>query len=213
MIFFGKKEMKVIGLFLDYLDCIENSLRLLEKFFRSIVETEEEQIQNLQKEIFENETLADKKRRSLEKSMYRGSFMPGFRGDVLGLTEGFDKIANEAEKIADQYCLEGLKIPKTLNEKIINQFQASFDTFKFSKKAAISLMNDATLVEEYITNTSELENKEDLLERGIIKEIFEMDFSLSEKRQLKDFISSIGTIADIAENCADRIQISLFKRL
>lgn len=213
MIFFGKKEMKVIGLFLDYLDCIEDSLRLLENFFKNIIESNSEQIQILQKDIFENETLADKKRRSLEKSMYRGSFMPGFRGDVLGLTEGFDKIANEAEKIADLYCLEGLKIPKELNERITNQFQASFDTFKFSKKAAISLMNDATLVEEYIANTSDLENKEDSLEREIIKEIFLMDFSLAEKRQLKDFVNSIGTIADIAENCADRIQISLFKRL
>ncbi len=213
MIFFGKKEMKVIGLFLDYLDCIEYSLKLLEKFFKGFIEKDEEQILNLQKGIFENETLADKKRRSLEKSMYSGSFMPDFRGDVLGLTEGYDKIANEAENIADQYCFEGLKIPNKLNEKIINQFQAAFDTFKFSKKAAISLMNDATLVEEYITNTSELENKEDLLEREIIKEIFQMELPLAEKRQLKDFINSIGTIADVAENCADRIQISLFKRL
>ena len=40
-----------------------------------------------------------------------------------------------------------------------------------------------------------------------------MDLPLAEKRQLKDFISAIGKIADIAENCADRIQISLFKRL
>lgn len=213
MIFFGKKEMKVIGLFLDYLDSIEDSLKFLEAFFKGVIEGDEEKILVLQKEIFDNETLADKKRRLLEKSMYRGSFMPGFRGDILGLTEGFDKIANKAEKIADKYCLERLEIPITMKKKIQDQFQASFSTFEFSKKAAISLMNDAKLVEEYISNTSDSENKEDLIERENIKEIFLMDLPLAEKRQLKDFISAIGKIADIAENCADRIQISLFKRL
>lgn len=43
--------------------------------------------------------------------MYSGAFLPNFRGDLLGLIESVDKVANKAEYVADLIVLQNQKFP------------------------------------------------------------------------------------------------------
>ena len=155
-----------------------------------------EEIERLYILVYENESAADEIRRAFEISMYEGAFLPNFRGDLLGLSEQFDKIANKCEKITEYYVLENLTIPEILIEDLVLQMELSLKSFKSAKKAAYSLVNDTTKVEKHISNSCERESIEDEVERKLIKKVYDMGIQLAEKQQLGKFVRAIGNLAD-----------------
>jgi len=213
MKYFGKKEQKVIDKFLEHLDTVEETVKNLVKFIDAIRNKNREEIRRLYDLVHENESAADEIRRAFEIEMYEGAFLPNFRGDLLGLSEQFDKIANKCERITEYYVLENLTIPEIIIEDLILQMELSLKSFKSAKKAAYSLVNDTTKVEKHISNSCERESIEDEIERKLIKKVYDMDIQLAEKQQLGKFVRAIGDLADKSENCVDRIQLALIKRM
>jgi hypothetical protein len=144
--------------------------------------------------------------------MYRGAFLPNFRGDFLGLVENFDRIANRAEGIADHIILTKIVIPDELIDDLAEQFRMSLKTYKSLKDAAEMLFEDLEQAAELVLKTEKLEHAEDSFERNLIKKVFSMDIKLAHKSQLRELVMSIGDIADLSEDCSDRIEIVVLKR-
>jgi hypothetical protein len=144
--------------------------------------------------------------------MYRGAFLPNFRGDFLGLVENFDRIANRAEGIADHIILTKILIPDELIDDLAEQFRMSLKTYKSLKDAAEMLFEDLEQAAELVLKTEKLEHAEDSFERNLIKKVFSMDIELAHKSQLRELVMSIGDIADLSEDCSDRIEIVVLKR-
>jgi len=213
MKYFGKKEQKVIDIFLEHLDKVEETIKNLEKFMDEVKNKNKEEIQSFYDLIHKNESDADICRRNFEILMYEGAFLPNFRGDLLGLSEKFDKIANKCERITEYYVLENLNIPDELIDEIIKQMELSIKSFKSAKKAACFLVSDTSKVEKHIANSCERESIEDKMERDLVKKIYSMDIQLAEKQHLGKFVRAIGDLADKSENCVDRIQLALIKRM
>ncbi|MDY6896283.1 MAG: DUF47 family protein, partial [Thermotogota bacterium] len=66
---------------------------------------------------------------------------------------------------------------------------------------------------EYIQKVELHEHEEDILEKDLIRRLFEIDnLELSEKLQLKDLFLQIGDIADRAEDASDKLEIIVLKR-
>ncbi|MGC9321189.1 MAG: TIGR00153 family protein [Kosmotogaceae bacterium] len=210
--FFGKKEMAIIQLFHEHLDFISRTLENLEKVFLASQNDDLSSVEIYSEEVRKMESAADAKRREMENSMYQGAFLPNFRGDFLGLVESFDKVANEAENVVDQIVLQHLVIPSELKTDLLKQVQLAAETFEAAKEAAINLFQDLSVAEEKIKETERLENTEDSHERALVKKIFEMNLSLAEKRQLRELVLSIGDIANLSEDCSDRMEIIVLKR-
>ncbi len=213
MKYFGKKEQKVIDIFLEHLDIVEETIKNLEKFIYEVKNNNKVEVENLYKIIHQNESDADISRRNFEILMYEGAFLPNFRGDLLGISEKFDKIANKCERITEYYVLENLHIPDELIDDIIEQMELSLKSFKSAKKAACFLVSDTSKVEKHIANSCERESIEDEMERDLIKKIYDMDIQLAKKQHLGKFVRAIGDLADKSENCVDRIQLALIKRM
>ncbi|HAA86030.1 MAG TPA: hypothetical protein DCE14_06785 [Kosmotogaceae bacterium] len=57
-----------------------------------------------------------------------------------------------------------------------------------------------------------MEHSADDDERSLIRKVFDMELSLAEKQQLRELILTIGSLADISEDCSDRIEIVILKR-
>jgi len=210
--FFGKKEMAIIQLFNEHLDFISRTLENLEKVFLASQNDDSSSVEIYSEEVRKMESAADAKRREVENSMYQGAFLPNFRGDFLGLAESFDKVANEAENVVDQIVLQHLVIPSELKTDLLKLVQLAAETFEASKEAAVNLFQELSVAEEKIKETERLENTEDSHERALVKKIFEMNLSLAEKRQLRELVLSIGDIANLSEDCSDRMEIIVLKR-
>jgi len=212
LMFFGKKEMAIIQLFNEHLDFISRTLENLEKVFLASQNDDLSSVEIYSEEVRKMESAADAKRREMENSMYQGAFLPNFRGDFLGLAESFDKVANEAENVVDQIVLQHLVIPSELKTDLLKQVQLAAETYEASKEAAVNLFQELSVAEEKIKETERLENTEDSHERALVKKIFEMNLSLAEKRQLRELVLSIGDIANLSEDCSDRMEIIVLKR-
>jgi len=144
----------------------------------------------------------------MENAMYQGAFLPNFRR-FSGVAESFDKVANEAENVVDQIVLQNLIISDDLKGDLLKQVQLSVETYRVCREAAVNLFQELDVAEEKIKETEKLENIEDSHERALVKKIFEKDISLAEKRQLRELVISIGNIANLSEDCSDRMEISL----
>lgn len=212
MFFLGKKELAIIELFKEHLFLVDHTLEALYKLFNAIREGDQNTIDAANDEVHDNETRADHKRRELETEMYRGAFLPNFRGDLLGLVETFDKVADTAEKVADHIILQKMELPELLIEEIIALFRKTWETFRAVRRAAEMMFEDLEQATEYVKETERLEHSADDDERALIRKVFNMDLSLAEKQQLRELILTIGSLADISEDCSDRIEIVILKR-
>lgn len=212
MFFLGKKELSIIELFKEHLFLVDHTMEALYKLLNAIREGDHDTIVAANDEVHENETRADHKRRELETEMYRGAFLPNFRGDLLGLVETFDKVADSAERVADQIILQKMTIPERLIEDIIALFKKTWDTFRAVRRAAEMMFEDLEKATEHVKETERLEHSADDDERALIRKVFDMELSLAEKQQLRELILTIGSLADISEDCSDRIEIVILKR-
>jgi hypothetical protein len=212
MLFVGRKEQEIIEHFKKHIKAVEGTLDGLEQLLETYKEGDSDDLERVNDIIHERESEADKIRRSMETEMYRGAFLPNFRGDFLGLVENFDRIANRAEGIADHIILTKIVIPDELIDDLAEQFRMSLKTYKSLKDAAEMLFEDLEQAAELVLKTEKLEHAEDSFERNLIKKVFSMDIKLAHKSQLRELVMSIGDIADLSEDCSDRIEIVVLKR-
>jgi len=212
MQFFGKKELRIIQLFEDHMVAVENTVNSLIEFLRNLKKGDIDREAFVEK-IRKNESDADSKRRKMETEMYLGAFLPNFRGDLLGIAESIDVVANKAESTADLIELQNIHIPEEFIPRLIELAEKSLETYLSVKQAASSIFNDMDVANNYINKTEDLEHESDQLEKALVRTLFRKEeIELAHKIQLEKLIKKLADIADQAENVSDRLQIVIFKR-
>ena len=212
MQFFGKKELRIIQLFEDHMVAVENTVNSLIEFLRNLKKGDIDREAFVEK-IRKNESDADSKRRKMETEMYLGAFLPNFRGDLLGIAESIDVVANKAESTADLIELQNIHIPEEFIPRLIELAEKSLETYLSVKQAASSIFNDMDVAKNYINKTEDLEHESDQLEKALVRTLFRKEeIELAHKIQLEKLIKKLADIADQAENVSDRLQIVIFKR-
>ena len=212
MQFFGKKELRIIQLFQDHMVAVENTVKSLIDFLKNL-EDENIDRESFVEKIRKNESDADDKRRKMETEMYLGAFLPNFRGDLLGIAESIDVVANKAESTADLIELQNIRIPEEFIPRLIEPAEKSLETYLSVKQAASSIFNDMDVANDHINKTEQLEHESDQLEKALVKTLFRKEeIELAHKIQLEKLIKKLADIADQAENVSDRLQIVIFKR-
>ncbi|KLO22830.1 hypothetical protein X275_04845 [Marinitoga sp. 1197] len=210
-LFFGKKEKKIIELFDQHLEAVDNTIEKLEDLIINL-DKGTEKIKELADEVRNAETEADKIRRQAELEMYSGAFLPNFRGDLLGTVESMDRIANKAESVADEIELQNLSVPDEILPDLVELIKKSQVTYKAVKEAAKEMFENFEKANEMILKTENYEHETDIIERDIIRKIFSLNISLAKKIQLKKLVHRIADISDTSEDVSDRIQIIIYKR-
>jgi len=212
MQFFGKKELRIIQLFQDHMVAVENTVKSLIDFLKNL-ENGDIDRESFVEKIRKNESDADDKRRKMETEMYLGAFLPNFRGDLLGIAESIDVVANKAESTADLIELQNIHIPEEFIPRLIELAEKSLETYLSVKQAASSIFNDMDVANDHINKTEQLEHESDQLEKALVKTLFRKEeIELAHKIQLEKLIKKLADIADQAENVSDRLQIVIFKR-
>jgi uncharacterized protein Yka (UPF0111/DUF47 family) len=70
-------------------------------------------------DVHEEEAKADDTRRGLENMMYTEAVFPESRGDILGLIETMDRVANHAESAVRMILIQHIEIPREFHPAII----------------------------------------------------------------------------------------------
>ena len=163
-------------------------------------------------EAHEDERQADDTRRGLENMMYTEAVFPESRGDILGLIETMDNVANHTESAVRRVLIQHIEIPQEYYSSIINLVEvchASVVTMIQGEEQLFDSFIDAAVT---VGKIDSLESEADTIEEQLIDRIFSGDESDLQKILLRDLVQHLSGVADRAEHVGDRIRIMVAKR-
>ena len=163
-------------------------------------------------EVHKAEAKADDTRRGLENMMYTKAVFPESRGDILGLIETMDKVANGAESTVRMVLIEHIEIPKEFYPSIINLIEVCHACVVMMIQGVEQLFDSFVDAAMTVGKIDKLESEADTIEEKLIDRIFTSDESDLQKILLRDLVQHLSGIADRAETVGDRIRIMVAKR-
>lgn len=158
------------------------------------------------------ESEADDLRRDIETQLYSNTLIPDSRGDVLGLVETVDQMMTKFIGSLWAFSIEKPDIPEEFRpgfKKLTNMSVKAADELGLGARAFFRNPHD---VPAYNHKVQLYEKEADIISSALKREIFGSDLDLAQKLHLKSFVEGIDSIADIAEDVADRLAIYSIKR-
>jgi len=159
------------------------------------------------------ESDADKLRREIEQQLYSNTLIPDSRGDVLGLIETADQILSRFEGSLWAFNIEKPEIPLEFRDgfkKLAGMVVKAVDELGLGARAFFRTPHD---VPAYNHKVMLYEREADIISTSLKRDIFASDLELARKLHLREFVENIDSIADLAEDVADRLAIYAIKRL
>ena len=164
------------------------------------------------KKIKNIESQADDLRREIESSLYAQNLIPDLRADVLQMVENIDKVINELDEVAHKFYIEQPDIPVQYQEDfklLVKQVSDCAENMAISSRA---FFRDFVTVRDYSQKVYFLEHESDKTSASLKEAVFASDLELAHKLQLESFLSEVADVADLAEDCVDRLLIYVIKR-
>ncbi len=159
------------------------------------------------------ESDADQLRRQIEKQLYSNTLIPDSRGDVLGLIETADQLLSQFEESLWAFSIETPDISAEFKDdfkKLTSMVVKAVDELGLSARAFFRSPHDVPV---YNHKVMLYEKEADIIGTNLKKAIFNSDLDLVHKLHLREFVEQIDSIADTAEDVADRLTIYAIKRL
>ncbi len=191
------------------MECVDVFKRTFEEFRAN---SERAQLEKGYFDAHKAEGKADDTRRGLENMMYTEAVFPESRGDILGLIETMDSVANHAESAIRRVLIQHIEIPEEYYSAIMNLVEvchASVVTMIQGVEQLFGSFVDAAVT---VGKIDSLESEADTIEENLIDRIFTGDESDLQKILLRDLVHHLSTIADRAEHVGDRIRLMVAKR-
>lgn len=211
-----KKEKRVVGLAMDYLEaleaCLGHARDALEHYITGDLDKAKEDAKNAD----DAESKADDLRHEIAEGLYAGAFLPAIRGDVYGLIESVDHVVNGAEACADFFLMQRPDIPADLREPFS---EIAGESFKMAKPLAKALSTyfkpkgKAKEIRERVKKVSDQESVVDAKEWALSRAIFRSSLDLSQKMHLQAALDRIADVADRAEDAAERVELVSLKSI
>lgn len=197
----------------EYLDSVSQCVMVFSLGVENYLSLSEEKFQDNLESIDKLESGADRLRRHVENDLYSHSLIPEHRGDVLGLLESIDNIADATKEILNQFDIEQPHIPDEVKPGFKDLASQAAEAAENVIKASRAFFKDVRQVKDHLHKVYFFEKECDKLSYGIKRKVFRMEkIELSQKIHLRQFARHIDDIADEAENVADRLSIYTIKR-
>ena len=171
-----------------------------------------EEYRSVNKQIKKIEHDADGLRREIENQLYAQNLLPNLQADILELIESMDKINNQIHDVVYKFHVEQPEIPEKIHRSLEILCKQVAECCENMGIASRAFFKDLSIVRDYTHKVYLMEQESDLTCNEIKKTIFSSYLPLANKIQLDLLISEIDQIADIAEDCADKLLIFTIKR-
>ncbi len=158
------------------------------------------------------ESTADKLRRSIETQLYTQTLIPDARGDVLGLLENLDNITNKIEGTLWAFSIEQPLIPDEHKKDFIELITFVVEAVEAVTQASRAFFRNIDAVGDHNHKVMFYEKEADKKSTKLKRKIFSSNIDLAHKTHLRHFVENIDSVADWAEDVADRLTIYVIKR-
>ena len=208
------KKTKKLELKMDeFLDTVSESGIIFREGIKHYLNRKVDRFENQIEKIRHLESRADRLRHSIEEQLYTETLIPESRGDVLALLETTDDVINQAKATLLEFSVETPMIPVTFHEELLHLTNHVVNAVDEMTKAIRAFLKDPKAVRNYTHKVYHYESEADRAAEHLKRSIFSnLDLQLSEKIHLRYFALHIDTIADRAEDVADRLGIYTIKR-
>ena len=208
------KKTKKLELKMDeFLDTVSESGIIFQEGIKHYLKNNFERFENQNKKIRQLEGHADRLRRAIEQQLYTETLIPESRGDVLALLETTDNVINQAKETLLEFSVEIPTIPEEFHEEILHLTDHVVHAVDDMTKAIRAFFKDPKTVRNYTHKVYHYEGEADRASEQLKRAIFSSEkLTLAEKIHLRYFALHIDTIADRAEDVADRLGIYTIKR-
>jgi len=203
-----KLEMKMD----EFLDMVSQSGIAFCDGISAYINHNEEQFKDHLKKIQQLENRADVLRKEIEQQLYSETLIPESRGDVLGLLENTDNVINRAKEILTAISVESPALDSEFHQDFVKVSEYAVNALEEMVGAIRNFMRNPMGVRDYLHKVYYYEKEADKISDRLKRKIFATSLDLSQKLHLRDFAHHIDSIADLAENVADRLAIYTIKR-
>ncbi|ASI99299.1 TIGR00153 family protein [Thermococcus celer] len=213
MAIFGGKESDVFETIEDHLAVVDETLAAFRELVKAYLNGDLERAEAFEREVDELETKADKLRRSIERMLYEGAFLPANRGDYVRLSELVDQVADAAESSAHTLILARPKVPAELKDEIMELVDSTIETYDLLKEAVKALNSDVDRAIELSKAVEDAEERADEVEYNVKKRAFESETITTYAKIIwNQVLTKIGDVADHAEDASDQVLLMAIKR-
>ncbi|MGE4297157.1 MAG: DUF47 domain-containing protein [Desulfovibrionaceae bacterium] len=208
-----RRQVKIIKRIDNFLDLVSESGLLFTAGTSAFFDGEVEEFLRKLEQINKVEHLGDELRRDLERQLYLKTLIPESRGDVFDLLENMDQLTDSFKHVLFRFEIERPEIPDIFDKDykaLVATVVASVEAMVLSARA---FFNNLPTVSDHMHKVSYWESESDEVTTRLQRAIFRnADLHLSHKNQLRDFAREIDTIANRAEDVADKLTIFVIKR-
>ena len=196
-----------------FLDAVSEGALLFKQALASYLSGDGEKFEESLASLRGLENKADDLRRRVENQLYRHSLIPEHRGDVLGLLESLDDVIDDAKDSIAIFSVEKPSIPAELHSDFLDLADMAVQASEQVVLAARAFFRDVRAVGDYLHKVYFYEKEADKISERLKRRIFASDADLSEKFHQRNAVLHVDSVADMAEDSADRLRIYSIKRI
>lgn len=197
----------------EYLDHVSQGVLVFVQCVKEFLNEEWQRFEDHIKTIDKLEGKADSLRRNIEINLYRQSLIPEHRGDVLGLLESMDDVIDTSKETINQFDVERPYIPEEYHKGFVELAELASNAAESVVLASRAFFKEVKLVKDHLHKVYFYEKEADKISNRIKRNAFSSDkIDLSQKFHIRYFALHIDTVADRAEDVADRLAIYTIKR-
>ena len=207
----SRKEGKVDSLIEKHIEEVEQGLQAFKEALFAYLDGDWEKFKQMAKVTDAKESDADAVRREVEDALHSGGYLPVYREDFSILVDLIDRMADDAERVADFLLIETPKVLPQWKGELKQIVEKTLESFFAFRKCFDSLYKDMKEAYSTATQVHDVEREIDILQDDILHQIFQSDLSLVEKIHLRELVLKLGEISNSAENASDKVRGLTFK--
>ena len=214
MIFSRKRQDEAVSRqIVEYCQLIQTTVTEFRQMIDNYIDWDK-QFKERSKLVHVMEHEADVLRRTIERAMFEGAFLPAYRMDYIALLERLDRVANKAEDAADMLYLVRPDIPEPIRSDFVRIADMTLEAFLPIPEAVGALLAGRSDVRAVESHVEGLESEIDKIQFQLIRKLFkDPGIEKVDAMCLKMLIDSICDVSDKIENVSDQMAIIAIKRV
>jgi len=213
MVFGQKQKNKEVEVsILEYCNLIGRTVEEFGRMIREYINWNKHFKEQSQK-VHRMEHEADEMRRSIERAMLAGAFLPVYRADYIVLLEILDRVANKAEEAGDTLYLVRPDIPEEIRGEFVRIAELTIQAYERVPETVASILKGDTDIEEVDRLVEAKEQEIDKIQFNITRALFkDLAMNKPDAMVIKLLIDQICSVSDRIENVMDRLSLIAITR-
>jgi len=214
---FGKSPFAPLQ---KHMDIVSLCIQKLKDYFIAFTDNDFEKMEEIAKEISKMEHKADQTKNDIRNHLPKTLFLPIDRSHLLEILSLQDSIADQTEDIVVLMGFKKIEMIDAFKDPFHKFLQKNLESFEGARLVMNELHElletsfggvEAQKVRSMVENIAHLEHEADLLQRDLLKMLFQFEDKMSYATFFlwQKVFSEIASISNLSEKLGNRIRMTL----